>query len=82
MYFHKDKMSMQVWTFLQIEENGTNTTIQSELVYLNNLRLEYELSNIAEGRKAWKVANVKAWRYIVSNTDQVYKFEFIRHFCS
>lgn len=27
-------------------------TIQSELVYLNNLRLEYELSNIAEGRKA------------------------------
>lgn len=22
MYFHKDKMSMQVWTFLQIEENG------------------------------------------------------------
>lgn len=27
MYFHKDKMSMQVWTFLQIEENGTNTCI-------------------------------------------------------
>lgn len=57
MYFHKDKMSMQVWTFLQIEENGKkNRTIQLELVYLNNLRLEYELSNIAEGRKAWKVA--------------------------
>lgn len=57
MYFHKDKMSMQVWTFLQIEENGKKIrTIQLELVYLNNLRLEYELSNIAEGRKAWKVA--------------------------
>lgn len=27
-------------------------TIQLELVYLNNLRIEYELSNIAEGRKA------------------------------
>lgn len=57
MYFHNDKMSMQVWTFLQIEENGKKIrTIQLELVYLNNLRLEYELSNIAEGRKAWKVA--------------------------
>lgn len=57
MYFHKDKMSMQVWTFLQIEGNGKKIrTIQLELVYLNNLRLEDELSNIAEGRKAWKVA--------------------------
>lgn len=27
MYFHKDKMSMQVWPFLQIKENGTNTCI-------------------------------------------------------
>lgn len=31
---------------------GNIRTIQLELVYLNNLRLEYELSNIAEGRKA------------------------------
>lgn len=57
MYFHKDKINASLNVFTDRRKWNKymyrNTrTIQSEFVYLNNLRLEYELSNIAEGRKA------------------------------